>query len=99
MNSVYTVVRLRTHAFQKCLFFVVRFCFVLSFCFVWFLFCVGGWVCVFFFDFWKLFNFEKLGLGLFFVCFLIFDLVNVIDLFLICFCFIFVSFYCFVCFC
>ena len=56
-------------------------------------------MCVFFFDFWKLLNFEKLGLGLglFFVCFLIFDLVNVIDLILICFCFVFVSFYCFVC--
>ena len=73
-------------------FLFVRFCFVLSFCLVWFLFCVGGWVCVFFFDCWKWFNFEKLGLGLFFVCFLIFDLVNVIDLILICFCFVFVSF-------
>ena len=48
-------------------FLFVRFCFVLSFCFVWFLFCVGGWVCVFFFDCWKLFNFEKLCLGLFFL--------------------------------
>ena len=79
-----------------CLFVFVLFCHFVSFGF---LFCVSGWVCVFFFDFWKLFNFEKLGLGLFFVCFLIFDLVNVIDLILICFCFVFVSFSCFLCFC